>query len=81
MSADKSKLPPGHVAIVWSMEVIIRSYRAASKVHEDAGLRHVTMLILAAFIVESHSRLVKCSTEETLHLVRDAIDAVRLQMP
>lgn len=60
--------PP--VALRYSIDVIKRAYEAASDIHEQAGQRHATMLVLAAWIIEIHSRMVPCPTEETLGLVR-----------
>lgn len=61
--------PP--VALRYKMSTIKQAYQAASDIHERAGQRHATMLVFAAWIIEIHSRMVPCSTDETLGIVRD----------
>ena len=70
-------IPPGFVQLKYSMDTIKRAYKAASDIHEQAGQRHATMLIFAAFIIESHSRMVPCDSEETLGLVRQYLKVLR----
>jgi hypothetical protein len=65
------------VAVTYSLDVMRRSYKAASDIHEAADQRVVTMLVLAAWIIEVQSRMAKCPPEETLDIVRGFIAELR----
>lgn len=74
----KSLVP---VELRWSLEVVIRAYKSALKIHEAAGQRIATMLMLAAFICYSHTKMVGCSFDETFAIVRGQIDELSRRMP
>lgn len=72
-------MPPivNPVALVYSIDVIKASYAAVLKIHEQAGQRVATLLVLAAFIIEVHSRMVPCEPDETLAIVRRFVFEIR----
>lgn len=74
-------VPPGFVALKYSIDVIQDSYQAALKIHEAAGQRLATLLVLAAWIIDLHSRMVPCDPELTLEVVRKAIAELRTKVP
>jgi len=71
----------GPVELKWSVDVVKRAYIAAMKIHEASGQRLATMLVLAAFIIDAHSRMVTSGTEETVGLVRGLIADLHRRVP